>query len=500
MSKTIDKLAAYRRIPRRAAAGDPFSSLASQPASPGLRALALWFCVVLGAITVATLPFSSQIGPPIPAFLPIVQTLSASNYLVTAYLIFGHYRGTGNPALLYVGCGSLYTGLLMIIQFLAFPGQILPDRAVFTGGPQTMIWLWCFWHLGPFLGILIYTASDRLLPRAAAHEGRRGAAWTALGVTLVLFVATVAMVTVGHDHLLPLDRDGRLNQMTSWGPGPLIVAMMAGALVLFWHTTHFRTVLQVSLGVAFFALLLDCAVTIAGASRYAIGWYIGRMFGVVSSAMLLLLYLHEINRAYMATAADAQRLARSNERLEAEVEKHTAEAITARHDALTGLPGRTHFLELAAALHRECATRKRPLAVLFIDLDGFKQVNDILGHARGDAVLVAVARILAGVVRSGDLVGRLGGDEFVICMAGAPDGVKATAAAVAQRIVDAVARVGDGIGCSVGVAYCSPDTLGFDVALARADAAMYDAKRNGKNRVSVGLMPAPTDGFPIDRR
>ncbi|WP_323824492.1 MASE4 domain-containing protein, partial [Pseudomonas aeruginosa] len=91
----------------------------------------------------------------------------------------------------------------------------------------------------------------------------------------------------GHDLLLPLDRDGRLNQMTSVGPGPLVVAIMAGALILFWRTTQFRTVLQVSLGVAFFALLLDCAVTIAGAGRYAIGWYVGRMYGAVSSAMLL---------------------------------------------------------------------------------------------------------------------------------------------------------------------------------------------------------------------
>jgi diguanylate cyclase (GGDEF)-like protein len=108
--------------------------------------------------------------------------------------------------------------------------------------------------------------------------------------------------------------------------------------------------------------------------------------------------------------------------------------------------------------------------------------------------------VLAASIRPGDLAGRLGGDEFVICLAGAPDSVKATAAAVAQRIVDAVGMIGHGIGCSVGVAYCTPDALGFDVALARADAAMYDAKRNGKNRVSVGLMPAPVAGSPTVHR
>ena len=69
--------------------------------------------------------------------------------------------------------------------------------------------------------------------------------------------------------------------------------------------------------------------------------------------------------------------------------------------------------------------------------------------------------------------------------------MRSTAAAVAQLIVQAVGRIGDGVGCSVGVAYCTPDALGFDVALARADAAMYEAKRRGKNQVAVSLVPAP---------
>lgn len=504
VTETIDNPMAVRRHrvePRgQPRARDPFSSLASQPASATLRGVALWFCIALGAITVVALPFAGEVGPTVPAFLPIFQTLSAFNYLVTAYLIFGHYRGTGSPALLYVGCGSLYTGLLMVVQFLSFPGMILPDRAVFTGGPQTMMWLWCFWHIGPFVGIVVYTVSEWLRPGAAVTTGRGRTGWGAVAVTMALFAATLAMVSVGHDYLPPLDDGGTVRRLTTWGLAPMIQAIMAGALILFWRITRFRTVLQVSLGVAFFALLLDAAITIASGSRYAVGWYLGRLNGFVSSAMLLMVYLHEINRAYMATAADAQRLARSNEQLEAEIERHSADAITARHDALTGLPGRPLFLELATRLHQACAIDKRPLAVLFIDLDGFKQVNDILGHARGDDVLVAVARILEANLRPDDIAGRLGGDEFVICLAGAPDSVRTTAAAVAQRIVDAVARIGDGIGCSVGVAYCTADALGFDVALARADAAMYDAKRNGKNRVSVGLMPAPGDGSPIAHR
>ena len=144
----------------------------------------------------------------------------------------------------------------------------------------------------------------------------------------------------------------------------------------------------------------------------------------------------------------------------------------ATRDSLTGLPNR------AAALDRLDAEISRPgAALLFCDLDGFKPVNDRLGHAAGDELLIAVADRLRTSVRGEDLVSRFGGDEFVIvCRAGEVE-------ALVERIRDVVAQpfTAGGeqvrIGLSVGVAHAAADTS-TDELIGRADAAMYEAKQS----------------------
>jgi diguanylate cyclase (GGDEF)-like protein/PAS domain S-box-containing protein len=150
----------------------------------------------------------------------------------------------------------------------------------------------------------------------------------------------------------------------------------------------------------------------------------------------------------------------------------------ALHDQLTGLPGRSLFVhEVGLAL----SDRRGPhgVAVLFIDLDRFKRVNDEHGHATGDVVLVAIADRLRAAVRDGDLVARMGGDEFAVLVRG---GAAPVAADVADRISRMLAEPMNvngpslEVGASLGVAIAGPDDDAEDV-LARADAAMYRAKR-----------------------
>ncbi|AGZ45374.1 GGDEF domain-containing protein [Actinoplanes friuliensis] len=148
----------------------------------------------------------------------------------------------------------------------------------------------------------------------------------------------------------------------------------------------------------------------------------------------------------------------------------------ATHDALTGLPNR------AACLDRLTADLTGPgVAVLFCDLDGFKAVNDRLGHAAGDELLVAVADRLRACVRDQDLVSRFGGDEFVVVCR--DDDPRATVDAVCARIRDMVARpivvAGESvrIGVSVGVAFAGAASSTDDL-LGHADAAMYTAKQS----------------------
>jgi diguanylate cyclase (GGDEF)-like protein/PAS domain S-box-containing protein len=149
-------------------------------------------------------------------------------------------------------------------------------------------------------------------------------------------------------------------------------------------------------------------------------------------------------------------------------------------DQLTGLPNR-------AALTEQLGRRERvDVTVLFIDLDGFKEVNDSLGHEQGDRVLRDVGSRIASVVRSGVTVGRLGGDEFLAIMQGSD---VAAGRVVAKRIIDGIVQVGSvltqfPLSASIGIATGTPDESAEEI-LRRADHAMYQAKAEGPGRIRV---------------
>ena len=170
------------------------------------------------------------------------------------------------------------------------------------------------------------------------------------------------------------------------------------------------------------------------------------------------------------------------ERLRAEAEMHRL----AHHDALTGLANRHQF---NAALDRRFAARgdaDATFALLMLDLDRFKLVNDMLGHGMGDALLQRVAGRLRRAVRAEDLVARLGGDEFAILKAGGTD--LSAIHAVAERVIDILARpfLIDGhvldIGTSVGIALAPSDGARADLLVRNADLALYGAKEEGRGR------------------
>ena len=157
----------------------------------------------------------------------------------------------------------------------------------------------------------------------------------------------------------------------------------------------------------------------------------------------------------------------------------------AHYDELTGLPNRSMFNQRLSHALAQARRNDKSLAILFIDLDRFKNINDPLGHEAGDRVLKGVAQRLQGCLREGDTVGRLGGDEFVVLIEELPEPMHV--AAVAQKILDAVVKpfiVGAQefhITASIGISTYPDDSADMQGLLKNADIAMYRAKEQGKN-------------------
>jgi diguanylate cyclase (GGDEF)-like protein len=172
----------------------------------------------------------------------------------------------------------------------------------------------------------------------------------------------------------------------------------------------------------------------------------------------------------------------------------------ANRDALTGLPNRRAIAERLATAVVRSRRDGTPVSVVFIDLDGFKTVNDGLGHEVGDEVLVAVGRRLSRTVRANDALGRWGGDEFIVVMDGGTEAASALAkrlhAAMDEPVALSRSRSVD-VRLSVGGAQARPALVGDDV-VARADMAMFRAKRSGELLVYDGPAGA-TDPHGGDR-
>jgi diguanylate cyclase (GGDEF)-like protein len=166
-------------------------------------------------------------------------------------------------------------------------------------------------------------------------------------------------------------------------------------------------------------------------------------------------------------------------------------------DALTGASNRRSFLASGNAETERTIRSGAPLSVMLLDIDRFKSINDTYGHAAGDQVLVAVARVLARELRSADVLGRIGGEEFAILL---PDTSIETAAQVGERLREAVAATEvfyEGaplsVTVSIGAIQVAAQSGGFVAAMSAADIAMYRAKQGGRNRVIVDRTTSPAE-------
>jgi diguanylate cyclase (GGDEF)-like protein len=163
------------------------------------------------------------------------------------------------------------------------------------------------------------------------------------------------------------------------------------------------------------------------------------------------------------------------------------EELLARTDALTHIPNRRAFFEVVALEIERAHRTHRPIALAFVDVDDFKDVNDRLGHAQGDALLVAVAQTLRATTRTVDSVARLGGDEFALLLPETPPAeLEPLLARIRAALLATMARHGWKVGVSMGAAVFVAPPASADALMARADELMYAAKREAKGTIRVG--------------
>lgn len=171
-------------------------------------------------------------------------------------------------------------------------------------------------------------------------------------------------------------------------------------------------------------------------------------------------------------------------------------------DGMTGLNNRRHFMALSEMEWSRFKRYGRPLALLMIDIDFFKSVNDRYGHDAGDEVIKTVADVLQKHKRSSDIVARMGGEEFALLL---PEASLESAVAAGERfrrlLTDCRIEFGEDrlqVTISVGAAACHPETCGMEQLLKEADIALYEAKRSGRNRV-CGFAAKFPQGPPSDQ-
>ncbi|APU18015.1 MULTISPECIES: diguanylate cyclase [Actinoalloteichus] len=274
-----------------------------------------------------------------------------------------------------------------------------------------------------------------------------------------------------------------------------VLATLAARLILGWETPSWHPAMLLAAGAV---LVLARAAIIALGLRLRrpkatgseiLGDPIDVTLGIVAVSVGVLMARVVVDEPVMALLAGAPMV------LLEQVGHLPQWRRSAQRDAKTGLANSMHWDRLAVDELRRAESRKNPTAVLLLDLDHFKRVNDDLGHLAGDSVLAAVALLLRTNIRRGDLVGRFGGEEFVILL---PATGSSEAEAIAQRVRRSVAALrvplttADGsphelVGLTVSIGVATTQRFGYELPdlLAAADSALLAAKGSGRNLVTM---------------
>ncbi len=287
--------------------GHRHAFLSTEQASPGNKRLARAVVVLsvlafMGGVAFVRTPLAAM-----PVFIPAYELGVWISDTLTAALLFGQFTRLRSRALLLLATGYLFDGLMVIPHALSFPGAFSPT-GLLGSGPQTTAWLYVFWHGGFPLFVLAFALLSRR-PGDTVRGSPAVAIVIAVGATVAASVSLTLVATLGHDMLPVVMRGGDYSMLVSKGISPAIWGLSLGALLVLRRQKN-PTVLELWLMVAMVAWLLDILfAAVIGSHRFDLGFYAGRVYGLLAASFVLGVLLIEMNRLY-DNLADALELAK----------------------------------------------------------------------------------------------------------------------------------------------------------------------------------------------
>lgn len=294
-------------------ANNPGVWLASLPPTPEQRRLSLVVAAVLLAAFAISVPFAATQLRRVDAFIPALDATIFVTNLITSLLLFAQFSIYRSRALLALASGYLFTALIVVPHALTFPG-VFSETGLLGAGPQSTVWLYFFWHLGFPASLTVY-----VLLKNRSTDVTQGSLLSAIGLTVVSVVVVVSVVTwlaTAGDKFLPrllLDRTEIAPLLNRVFILNILVAVLALILL---GTARQRSVLDQWLMIVALAFIAEQVFGgLLSGARFSVGFYIGRVFSLVTSTVVLVMFLAETTRLYARLEVRTHELTNSLEEL-----------------------------------------------------------------------------------------------------------------------------------------------------------------------------------------
>ncbi|RKE36705.1 diguanylate cyclase [Paraburkholderia sp. BL23I1N1] len=416
-------------------------------------------------------PRAHQTLPAVTPFMPMCALTVFTTSGIAAFLLGARFTVTPQPMLGALGGAYAFTAITVALQLLMFPG-VFTRTGLFGAGPHSAAWMWVFWHAGfPLLVILAALTRDRFPSKPIDLPSIDRWTWALIGVPTAL-AAALGVLAIHANLSAPFQVTSETNALSGGLTGLVICSLDVLAIAVVLFKGRLRTVLDLWITLALLASFADASLNLLSMQQFTLGWYVARVFSMLAPGFLVCVLVWEVTVLYRQLS-----------------EAHASLLHTSIRDALTRIYNRSYFDDQFRREFDRAARNGQPLSLVMFDVDNFKDYNDAFGHLRGDACLSAIAKALAGTARrSSDFVARYGGEEFALVL---PDTGSQEALDIAEQARLAIMDLGltapipgGRVTVSAGCATNEQNTPGTPNALLQAaDAALYDAKRAGRNRV-----------------